>query len=176
VAPRSLFTLPALHPVGVPQVHHFGQEGLHNVLAIDLLGPNLEDLFDMCGRKFSVKTVCLAAKQMVCVMFSDCQPSRVWHLVLSFPLVHQVTRIQSVHDKSLIYRDIKPDNFLIGVPGTKNANVIHLIGMFVPHLSFPFLWCSRTGGDGSVVVTVCMTHRSVTPSWRSRPFHIKCVG
>lgn len=53
------------HTVGVPQVHHFGQEGLHNVLAIDLLGPNLEDLFDMCGRKFSVKTVCMAAKQMV---------------------------------------------------------------------------------------------------------------
>lgn len=88
--------------VGVPQVHHFGQEGLHNVLVIDLLGPNLEDLFDMCGRKFSIKTVCMAAKQMI-------------------------TRIQSVHDKSLIYRDIKPDNFLIGVPATKDANVIHII-------------------------------------------------
>lgn len=87
---------------GVPQVHHFGQEGLHNVLVIDLLGPNLEDLFDMCGRKFSIKTVCMAAKQMV-------------------------TRVQSIHDKSLIYRDIKPDNFLIGVPGTKNANLIHII-------------------------------------------------
>jgi hypothetical protein len=32
---------------------------------IDLLGPNLEDLFDMCGRKFTIKTVCMAAKQMV---------------------------------------------------------------------------------------------------------------
>lgn len=51
--------------MGVPQVHHFGQEGLHNVLVIDLLGPNLEDLFDMCGRKFTIKTVCMAAKQMV---------------------------------------------------------------------------------------------------------------
>ncbi|KAJ3572559.1 hypothetical protein NP233_g3011 [Leucocoprinus birnbaumii] len=88
--------------LGVPQVHYFGQEGLHNVLVIDLLGPNLEDLFDMCGRKFSIKTVCMAAKQMV-------------------------TRVQSVHEKSLIYRDIKPDNFLIGVPGSKTANVIHLI-------------------------------------------------
>ncbi|TRM64245.1 kinase-like domain-containing protein [Schizophyllum amplum] len=87
---------------GVPQVHHFGQEGLHNVLVIDLLGPNLEDLFDMCGRKFSIKTVCMAAKQMV-------------------------TRVQSIHEKSLIYRDIKPDNFLIGVPGTKTANTIHII-------------------------------------------------
>ncbi|EGO24714.1 hypothetical protein SERLADRAFT_334541, partial [Serpula lacrymans var. lacrymans S7.9] len=90
--------------VGVPQVHHFGQEGLHNVLVIDLLGPNLEDLFDMCGRKFTIKTVCMAAKQMI-------------------------SRVQSVHDKSLIYRDIKPDNFLVGVPSTKTANIIHIIGM-----------------------------------------------
>ncbi|EIN04824.1 kinase-like protein [Punctularia strigosozonata HHB-11173 SS5] len=88
--------------VGVPHVHYFGQEGLHNVLVIDLLGPNLEDLFDMCGRKFTIKTVCMAAKQMI-------------------------TRVQSIHDKSLIYRDIKPDNFLIGVPTTKNANLIHII-------------------------------------------------
>ncbi|OSX58869.1 hypothetical protein POSPLADRAFT_1151548 [Postia placenta MAD-698-R-SB12] len=87
---------------GVPQVHYFGQEGLHNVLVIDLLGPNLEDLFDMCGRKFSIKTVCMAAKQMV-------------------------TRVQAIHEKSLIYRDIKPDNFLIGVPGSRNANTIHII-------------------------------------------------
>jgi len=87
---------------GVPQVHHFGQEGLHNVLVIDLLGPNLEDLFDMCGRKFTIKTVCMAAKQMV-------------------------TRVQAIHEKSLIYRDIKPDNFLIGVPNSKTANTIHII-------------------------------------------------
>jgi hypothetical protein len=50
---------------GIPQIYHFGQEGLHNILVIDLLGPSLEDLFDMCGRKFSIKTVCMAARQMV---------------------------------------------------------------------------------------------------------------
>lgn len=50
---------------GIPQIYHFGQEGLHNILVIDLLGPSLEDLFDMCGRKFSIKTVCMTAKQMV---------------------------------------------------------------------------------------------------------------
>ncbi|POV99882.1 hypothetical protein PSHT_13335 [Puccinia striiformis] len=87
---------------GVPQVYYFGQEGLHNILVIDLLGPSLEDLFDMCGRKFSVKTVVMTAKQML-------------------------TRVQTIHEKNLIYRDIKPDNFLIGRPGTKAANVVHVV-------------------------------------------------
>ncbi|KAI0029384.1 CK1/CK1/CK1-G protein kinase [Vararia minispora EC-137] len=87
---------------GIPQIYHFGSEGLHNILVIDLLGPSLEDLFDMCSRKFSVKTVCMAARQMI-------------------------TRVQTIHEKNLIYRDIKPDNFLIGRPGTKNENVIHVV-------------------------------------------------
>lgn len=70
------------HAAGVPQVHHFGQEGLHNVLVIDLLGPNLEDLFDMCGRKFTIKTVCMAAKQMVSLVpsgFQGCMRSSALH-------------------------------------------------------------------------------------------------
>ncbi|KAJ3198752.1 casein kinase I [Entophlyctis luteolus] len=75
--------------VGVPNAYYFGQEGLHNVLCIDLLGPSLEDMFDLCHRKFSVKTVCMVAKQMI-------------------------TRVKTIHEKNLIYRDIKPDNFLIG--------------------------------------------------------------
>ncbi|TPX51711.1 hypothetical protein SeMB42_g00888 [Synchytrium endobioticum] len=75
--------------VGVPNVYHFGQEGLHNVLCIDLLGPSLEDMFDICSRRFSLKTVCMVAKQML-------------------------SRVQTIHEKNLIYRDIKPDNFLIG--------------------------------------------------------------
>ncbi|KAI9849291.1 MAG: casein kinase I [Sclerophora amabilis] len=87
---------------GIPNVYYFGQEGLHNILVIDLLGPSLEDLFDHCNRKFSTKTVVMIAKQML-------------------------SRVQTIHEKNLIYRDIKPDNFLIGRPGSKSANVIHVV-------------------------------------------------
>lgn len=87
---------------GIPNVYYFGQEGLHNILVIDLLGPSLEDLFDHCGRRFTIKTVVMVAKQML-------------------------SRVQTIHEKNLIYRDIKPDNFLIGRPGTKASNVIHVV-------------------------------------------------
>ena len=50
---------------GIPYAYYFGQEGLHNVLVIDLLGSSLEDLFDVCSRKFKIKTVAMLAKEMV---------------------------------------------------------------------------------------------------------------
>jgi len=74
---------------GIPNAYYFGQEGSDNILCIDLLGPSLEDMFDLCKRQFSVKTVCMVAKEMI-------------------------TRVQSLHEHNLIYRDIKPDNFLVG--------------------------------------------------------------
>lgn len=50
---------------GVPSVKWFGAEGEYNVLVIDLLGPSLEDLFNFCNRKLSLKTVLMLADQMV---------------------------------------------------------------------------------------------------------------
>jgi len=38
-----------------------------------------------------------------------------------------LSRVQTIHEKNLIYRDIKPDNFLIGKPNSKAQNVIHVV-------------------------------------------------
>lgn len=48
-------------------------------------------------------------------------------LTLSSRIPAQITRVQAIHEKNLIYRDIKPDNFLIGRPMTKGANTVHVV-------------------------------------------------
>lgn len=50
---------------GIPNVHYYGQEGNFYCLVMDLLGDSLEELFESCGRKFSVQTVAQLGVQMV---------------------------------------------------------------------------------------------------------------
>lgn len=86
--------------VGIPRVWWFGQEGDFYVLVHELLGPSLEDLFNYCDRKFSLKTVLLIAEQAI-------------------------HRIQHIHNKGYLHCDIKPDNFLLGVGN--NGNILYTI-------------------------------------------------
>ncbi|OMJ77295.1 hypothetical protein SteCoe_23164 [Stentor coeruleus] len=85
---------------GLPNVHWFGTEGTYNVMVIDLLGSSLEDMFNFCNRIFGIKSVLMLADQMIC-------------------------RIEYIHSKNFIHRDIKPDNFLIGLG--KRSNLVYII-------------------------------------------------
>ena len=60
------------HTVGIPSIKWCGTEGDYNVLVMELLGPSLEDLFNFCSRKFSLKTVLLLADQLVSVCVCVC--------------------------------------------------------------------------------------------------------
>ena len=51
--------------VGFPKMHWHGQENKSFYVVMDLLGPSLEDLFCMCGGRFTLKTVLMLADQMV---------------------------------------------------------------------------------------------------------------
>jgi len=72
---------------GIPTMFWYGTEGVFNILVMDLLGPSLEDIFSHFRRRLSLKCVLMIADQML-------------------------DRIEFLHKKNYIHRDIKPDNFV----------------------------------------------------------------
>ena len=85
---------------GIPFIKSYGFSGEYNILVMELLGKSLETLFQENNCKFSLKTVCMLAEQMI-------------------------TRLEYIHKKYILHRDIKPDNFTIG--RGKQSHIIYLI-------------------------------------------------
>jgi len=131
--------------VGIPNLHWFGVEGDFNIMVVDLLGPSLEDLFNYCGRKFSLKTVLMVADQMI-------------------------SRIEYIHAKNFVHRDIKPDNFLIGLG--KRADKIYIIDYGLakkyrdPRTGLHIPFKDNKSLTGTARYTSINTHLGIEPSRR----------
>ena len=67
---------------------------------MELLGKSLEDVFQQQQKKFSIKTVCMIGIQMI-------------------------DRLEFVHNKNIIHRDIKPDNFVLGLDN--KSHIIYIL-------------------------------------------------
>ena len=67
---------------------------------MELLGKSLEDLFQSMEKKFTIKTVCMVGIQML-------------------------DRLEFIHFKNMIHRDIKPDNFVIG--SENKSHIIYIL-------------------------------------------------
>ena len=73
----------------IPFVKSFGTSGNYNILIMQLMGKSLEDLINQ-KKTFSIKTVCLLGYQMINIL-------------------------EYIHNKHIVHRDIKPDNFVMGL-------------------------------------------------------------
>lgn len=74
---------------GFPLLYHSGVHDQKNIMIESLLGPSLDKLFKYCDKKFTLKTVCLVGKEVV-------------------------NRLESMHKKGLLHRDLKPNNLTWG--------------------------------------------------------------
>ena len=89
-----------LKAFGLPEVKNFGCNNDYNILIMELLGHSLENLFQSQNRKLSLKTTCMLGIQMI-------------------------DRIEYIHSRKFIHRDIKPDNFVMG--RGKNSHILYIL-------------------------------------------------
>ncbi|KAL9605404.1 MAG: hypothetical protein Q9179_001385, partial [Wetmoreana sp. 5 TL-2023] len=94
--------------VGIPRVHDYLFECEYNAMVFELLGPSLQDLFNFCSRRFSLKTVLMLADQLL-------------------------YRLEYVHSKDVIHRDVKLENFLMGTGRYGNQVYVTDLGLAKEH-------------------------------------------
>ena len=96
---KESFILYTLKGPGIPSIISYGHYGKYNLLIQTLLGKSLEILWRENDKKFNMKDTCMIA-------------------------IQTLERIEYIHSKFYLHRDIKPGNFLVGNPDSSLIYVI----------------------------------------------------
>eukprot|EP00271_Cylindrocystis_brebissonii_P002201 TRINITY_DN1260_c0_g1_i1.p1 TRINITY_DN1260_c0_g1~~TRINITY_DN1260_c0_g1_i1.p1 ORF type:complete len:901 (-),score=190.50 TRINITY_DN1260_c0_g1_i1:111-2813(-) len=89
---------------GVPRVHYKGRQGDHYIMVMDMLGPSLWDVWNNSNQMMSNEMVaCIAAEGL--------------------------SILQKLHERGYVHGDVKPENLLLGQPGTADEKKLYLVDL-----------------------------------------------
>ncbi|KAM0037120.1 putative protein-serine/threonine kinase CK1-CK1-Pl family [Helianthus debilis subsp. tardiflorus] len=89
---------------GLPMVHHKGRQGDYYILVMDKLGPSLWDVWNSSNQTLSEEMVACIA-------------------------VESLSILEQLHLRGFVHGDVKPENFLLGQPGTPNEKKLYLVDL-----------------------------------------------
>ncbi|XP_062221047.1 casein kinase 1-like protein HD16 isoform X3 [Phragmites australis] len=89
---------------GVPRVHYKGRQGEYYVMVMDMLGPSLWDVWNNNSHTMSVEMVACIA-------------------------IEAISILEKMHSKGYVHGDVKPENFLLGTPGTPEEKKLFLVDL-----------------------------------------------
>ena len=117
---RESYLLYYLRGFGIPEIITYGHNSKYNILIQTLLGKSINKIFINNKYRFPMKDCCMIGIQLL-------------------------ERLEYIHSKFIIHRDVKPDNFLIGNPDKEYIYIIDF-GLAKKFMS------SRTGKHAKFVI------------------------
>ncbi|KAJ0030545.1 hypothetical protein Pint_12865 [Pistacia integerrima] len=89
---------------GVPRVHFKGRQGDYYVMVMDMLGPSLWDVWNNNSHTMSIEMVACIA-------------------------IEAISILEKMHSRGYVHGDVKPENFLLGPPGTPDKKKLFLVDL-----------------------------------------------
>ncbi|KAL5673203.1 hypothetical protein ACJX0J_017509, partial [Zea mays] len=109
---------------GIPSVHYKGRQGEYYILVMDMLGTSLWDVWNSMGAGISIfhSFLWMTPNMAACIAVESISILEKLHSKISY-LEPNVLRCMFVHG------DVKPENFLLGQPGSPEDKKLYLIDL-----------------------------------------------